>query len=127
MIARSLILQKEARAIFWPWCAVAFTGLASSLFPAPWFSGQFVSLVYSYGFLVGIPLLASLSIGMEFQGGTLSLLLSQPISRLKLWWTKFGVVLVSSLAAALVYSVGQFTIQQLSFFAPAWLIITVCS
>jgi hypothetical protein len=127
MTARAITLQKEARAIFWPWCAVAFTGLASALFPAPWFDGQLLRLVHSYGFLLGIPLLASLSVGIEFQNATLSVLLSQPVSRLKLWWTKFCVVVVASLAAAVVYGIGHFTFQRFSVFAPGWLIITVCS
>ena len=55
------------------------------------------------GFLLGIPLLATLPFGNEFQNRTFSLLLSQPISRMEIWREKLSVTAIVVFTAALVF------------------------
>jgi hypothetical protein len=92
-------MYKEARPLFWPWCAVVCAGglpLVRPLHSIAWIS--------SFGLLLGIPLLASLAFGDEFQHRTLSLLLSQPISRMEIWREKLNVTVVAVASAALILS-----------------------
>src|SRR2546426_7810057 len=133
MSSRSTILLKEARALLWPWCAVMLAGTLSLLLPfMSWFAGSLLLLVYRLGFAIGIPLLAALSLGNEFQHRTVSLLLSQPVDRMRIWNAKWSVLILAVLSSALVYAVGQWTIGQRPtawawVFASLWLIVTVCS
>jgi len=92
-------MYKEARPLFWPWCAVVLAG-ALPLF-RPLHSITWVSEV---GLFLGIPLLASVAFGDEFQHRTLSLLLSQPISRKEIWREKLSVTLIAVASAALILS-----------------------
>jgi hypothetical protein len=120
-------IYKEARPLFWPWCAVVLvvaTPLVLRLHSAVAISRA--------GFLLGIPLLATLSFGIEFQHRTLPLLLSQPAGRMKIWGEKMGVTLVAILLAALIFSLAQWTA---SFppgphgvaFAAAWIVATTAA
>jgi ABC-type transport system involved in multi-copper enzyme maturation permease subunit len=96
-------ILKEAHGLFWPWCAVMTAG-ALPLVPGPhpdWTEG-----IAFTGFFIGFPLLATLSLGNEFQHRTLSLLLSQPVSRMEIWREKLSVTLVAVLSAALVFYYG---------------------
>jgi len=91
-------ILKEARPLFWPWCAVVCAGTLPLLHaPYP------LSQVTRVGFLIGIPLLATLPFGNEFQNGTFSLLLSQPISRMEIWREKLSIAAIMVLTAALVF------------------------
>ncbi len=96
MNSRTTRVLKEARALFWPWCAVTI----AALWPlhAGW-----TEWIGPMGFFCGILLLATLSLGNEFQHRTLSLLLSQPISRMRIWGEKLSVTVVAVLSAALVF------------------------
>ena len=80
-------LLMDARALLWPWCAVAAAALLASvsyrLFP-----GLSVRNVALLGFWFGVPLLATLVLGREFQYGTLAVLLSQPLDRRRIWFEK---------------------------------------
>src|SRR5208282_722498 len=113
MHARTTRLLKEARSLFWPWCAVSVVGLLP-LFRHPWDSRfvlpQFpywvVENISSMGFFFGIPLLAALSFGNEFQHRTISLLLSQPVRRMEIWGEKLSVMIAAVVSAALVFGLG---------------------
>ena len=80
-------ILKEARPLLWPWCAVALAGALPLVYPLDW-----IALIYLVGFFA-IPLLATLSLGSEFQDGTFSLLLSQPVGRMGIWGEKLSVTL----------------------------------
>ena len=84
------------------------------------------SVVFCY---LGIPMLAILSLGNEFQQRTLSLLLSQPVSRMKIWSEKMTITLVAVLSAALVFCFAWWSAFQkdprLWLFAGIYLLATV--
>ena len=71
-------IRKEARAMLWPWCAVIFAGVMTWLRP---YDSTGLWFITSNTFLIAIPLLATIPLGMEFQHGTLPLLFSQPVAR----------------------------------------------
>ena len=121
---------KEARALFWPWCAITFAGLLP-LLPLPSGIGDVSLLIATAGFWIGIPLMATLSLGNEFQHRTLSLMLSQPVDRGRIWGEKSTVTICAVLSTLLVYApVFHGALQQEFEFwlIPAsWIVITVCS
>jgi hypothetical protein len=88
-------LEKEARALFWPWLAVI--SLAAL---------RFVWEGYSvFGLVLGVPVLAAFSFGYEFHHGTMAQLLSLPGSRMKIWAEKLMVMTlaVATASAAFAY------------------------
>jgi hypothetical protein len=95
-------LLKEARALLWPWCAVTSAG-ALDLFGFFSTAGVISHGVSLLGFWVGIPMLAALSLGNEFQHRTLPLLLSQPVSRKTIWSEKWIVLAAAVASATFVY------------------------
>lgn len=101
MTASNTRLMKEARAMFWPWCAVVMVALVSPL------ATQLNSFVLGeadiIGFYLGIPLLAVIAFGNEFQHRTASLLLAQPVDRAQIWREKLTVTLAAAVSASLVY------------------------
>jgi hypothetical protein len=119
-------ILKEARPLFWPWCAVAVAGALPLVHPFDW-----TPLIYLIGFFA-IPLLATLSLGNEFQHGTFSLLLSQPVGRMQIWGEKMSVTVVAVLSAVLVFSLA---LRATSFhpgrpqlaFAGAWIVAIIAS
>ena len=98
MTAKTTRILKEARPLFWPWCAVVCAG-ALPLLHLPHPLGEISPL----GFLLGIPLLAALPFGTEFQNRTFSLLLSQPISRTEIWREKLSIAAIVVFTAALLF------------------------
>jgi ABC-type transport system involved in multi-copper enzyme maturation permease subunit len=119
-------MMKEARALFGPWCGVVIL-CALPLFHVSHTLSE-TSVAFCY---LGIPMLATVSVGYEFQHRTLSLLLTQPVSRIQLWGEKMSVAIVAILSAALVFCIGwQSAFQQdpkLWVFAGIYLIATVPS
>ncbi len=91
-------ILKEARPLFWPWCAVTMAGAVPLVHPLHSIAG-----ISQFGFLLGIPLLATLSLGNEFEHRTLSLLLSQPIGRMEIWGEKLMVTVAAVLSAVIVF------------------------
>ena len=98
MTAKSTRILKEARPLFWPWCAVVGAGALPLLRPP-----HPLSEISRLGFDLGIPLLATLPFGNEFQHRTLPLMLSQPVSRKEIWREKLSVAAMAVLTAALVF------------------------
>src|SRR5688572_1527607 len=123
-------MMADARSLFWPWCIVAAAGFLSLFKLHPFPGGLDVEIVVGFGFCVGLPLLATLSFGNEFQFGTLSSLLSQPIDRSKIWREKFAVIVVAVLSAAIAYGFGA---QRMGWetrgitVCALWLMVTVGS
>jgi hypothetical protein len=123
---RTIRLRKEARALFGPWCGVMI------LCALPLFHVRRSLSETSVAFAcLGIPMLATLAIGSEFQHRTFSLLLSQPISRIKMWREKMSVAVVAVLSAAFVFCYGwRSELRQepkLWVFAVVYLIVTIPS
>jgi len=79
MNAKTTRILKEARPLLWPWCAVAIAGVLPLFQPL-----HSIADISSIGFFLGIPLLATLSLGNEFQHRTLSILLTQPVDRMEI-------------------------------------------
>src|SRR5271163_1593178 len=146
MNTKTTRLLKEARALFWPWCAVIIAGAlrlvelshSALTVDSPLREVRFFIEPISFlGLFLGIPLLAALSMGNEFQYRTLPLLLSQPVSRMEIWGEKFSVLLVAVLSAAIVSNFGwRAEFQQYSEFPisagvwitiGAWIIGTIAS
>jgi hypothetical protein len=101
---RAIRLKKEARSLFWPWCAVLVAGVLPALFPHSPSAAKLAVL----GFFFGTPLLATLSLGNEFYHRTFSLWLSQPADRLQLWGEKMSVMCAAVLSAGVVTMAGMF-------------------
>jgi len=126
MTAKSTRILKDARPLFWPWCAVAMAGALPLVYPFD--MASLTGLVV----LFAVPLMAALSLGNEFQHRTLSLLLSQPVGRMRIWAEKLSVTVVAILSAVLVFSLA---LRATSFhpdwkalsFAGAWIVATVAS
>jgi len=98
MNAKTTRIFKEVRSLFWPWCAVIIAGVLPLVQPY-----HPIAETSPFVCFLGIPLLASLALGNEFQYRTLSLLLSQPVNRMEIWGEKLSVTAVAVLAAALVF------------------------
>jgi len=122
----TLRISKEVRLIFWTWIAVVALALPP-LFTSDWY--RIGSLGGGIGFVIGIPLLAVIPIGSELEEGTLSLLLSQPITRIQIWLQKFAVssiaVVTSSLAFALAYRTTVLT--PVTGLAVLWVVAALCA
>jgi hypothetical protein len=102
--ARAIRLKKEARALFWPWCAIMIAGALPVLLP----HSSTAAKLNVLGFFFGIPLLATLSLGNEFYHRTFSLWLSQPASRSQLWGEKMSVMCAAVLSAGVATMIGMF-------------------
>src|SRR5271169_5130273 len=98
MTAKTMRLFKEARPLILPWCAVT----AAALLPLVK-RHEFTTSISLIGFWAGIPLLAALPLGIEFQHRTLSILLAQPVGRMEIWREKLSVTVIAVLSAALVF------------------------
>ena len=130
-------LTKEARALVWPWAAVVLAGALQWVPALAGFARDWLVFAGFIGLFLGIPLLGTLSLGHEFQHGTLPLFLSQPVERTRLWAEKLIVVPVAVGSALLVYgpklrlafSDGPFRFDEpLSQFAGAMsLMVFLCS
>src|SRR5688572_14985748 len=132
MSGHILRMRKEARALFWPWFAVMSAGLFGLMSYSVGFNEDFIELTSRLGFWIGIPLLATLSFGNEFQHGTLVLLFSQPAERSRLWMEKSGVLAVAVVSAGFVHWLAwrtdfQQATTEVMIAAIVWPIITVCS
>lgn len=116
MSAQNIRIMKEARALFWPWCGVMVLGALHMTGGAVDFGQAFTAI----GFVAGIPLLAALSFGNEFQYRTASLLLSEPVSRLEIWREKLAVMLIATISVTLVYYLAWRQVLESNLFA--WVI-----
>ncbi|MGA2171117.1 MAG: hypothetical protein ABSG62_23285, partial [Terracidiphilus sp.] len=125
MNAKTTRILKETRPLFWPWCALVLAGALALVRPL-----HSIAWMAEAGFFLGIPLLVSLPFGNEFQHRTLSLLLSQPVSRLEIWREKLKVTVVAVASAALILSLPgrgsghQMDVRRWAFVVAAIIAIT---
>ena len=88
--------RKEFRSLAWPAVLILF----ATLLAAAWSwqeagPGSLLSMqLASAAFYIGVPLLAASVFGTEFQQRTVVLLLSQPVSRTRLWLEKSTILAV---------------------------------
>ncbi|MBI3877224.1 MAG: hypothetical protein HY300_14920 [Verrucomicrobia bacterium] len=89
-------LKKEARALLPFWAAIA------GLMVVPFTFASSDRMGFTFGaYIFGCALLASVCIGHEFHHRTLGLLISQPVSRRRLWWEKMAVLGAALLSLAM--------------------------
>ncbi|HVH69641.1 MAG TPA: hypothetical protein VNB49_00840 [Candidatus Dormibacteraeota bacterium] len=125
-------LLKEARQLLWPWLAVTLGGFLSFIQIPPgkwhWSPGDVVQWILPLGTFLGVPFLATLPLGMEFQHRTFALLLAQPIERSELWRTKIFVTTAAVLPPAFIYGMSGRMSQdigpELRTMAAAWIVAT---
>jgi len=111
-----------------PWLAIT---IAAPLIMLPR-SMELMPGIFAYisaaGFWLGIPLMASLSLGNEFHYGTLSMLLSQPVDRTRVWSDKISVLTAAVMSAGLLYLIS-WRDMPVEFVAAGaiWVFVTVGS
>lgn len=108
MNVRSINLVKEARLLLSAWVVVMLAGVLSlvpvnSTVGGLNVHGMLESLV-PFGAMFGIPLLATLAFGSEFQYRTMSMLLAQPRDRREIWRAKMAVSIAAVATTAVVYA-----------------------
>jgi len=111
--ALAIQVRKEARALLPWWMGVAVTTVATGMlarrtggFPDFRYDQEvWVVMIYALGILA----VAAVSIGHELTHGTLSSLLVQPVSRLKMLATKLGVLIPAIVLLGLVGNAMLFT------------------
>jgi hypothetical protein len=134
-------IEKEIRALLWLWCGLVFTA-------ALVFFVERLELAFGFevgprmfsmaGLWLGLPLLATLSIGHEFQHRTAPLLLSQPVDRINIWREKWMVLAPAMATAAFLYiwrdvglgSPHEFSIRsdwQTRAIAIVWIVTATCT
>ena len=126
MTTKTTRILKEACPLFRPWCAMIAAGML------PLAGARDLYMVSVAVLLFGIPLLAALPLGNEFQHRTLSLLLSQPVGRMKVWGEKLSVTAVAVVTLVLLFSLA---LRATSFhpgrmglaFAGAWIVAITAS
>jgi len=111
-----------------PWCAIVIAAplimLPSSMEVLP---GIF-EFLSTASFWLGIPLMASLSLGNEFHYGTLSMLLSQPVDRTRVWSDKIVVLMAAVVSTGLLYLISWREMPGEFVAAGAiWMVVTVGS
>lgn len=106
MSAQAIRIRKEARQLFWAWALVTGAGVLALLrewWQPAWLGalpGVFEELlggdwILAVGVAFGIPLLATLPLGYEFQYRTLPVLLSGSLARTQIWREKIGITLAA--------------------------------
>lgn len=103
MNSKIIRLKKEARALLWPWCALVIAGAL----PVILLNG-YTKKLCGISFFFGVPMMAALAFGNEFQQRTFSLWVTQPLSRAQLWAEKMSVALAAALSAGLISGIGLF-------------------
>jgi hypothetical protein len=109
MTASSVRMMKEFRLLAWPWLAVTTASLLAFATVSSDLKGfqEAMSLLCQVGIFAGLPLLAALSLGAEFQYNTLGLNFAQPIDRRDVWQSKFTITVLALLLPAILFVASQ--------------------
>lgn len=107
MSSQTIAIAKEARLLLGAWVAVMLMGVVSlvpvtSTIAGLNLHGMLESLV-PFGAIFGIPLLATLAFGSEFQYRTMGMLLAQPVDRRQVWREKMALTVAAVAPATVVY------------------------
>lgn len=133
-------LKKEVRPLVLPWLTALLGAVLVLLLSREADSGQFMSFLGAlggYAFLGGVALVGSSAFGIELQHRTLSLLLTQPSHRARIWREKMLISGLGILSAALIggavhvvlsafYPLTFLTRQEMAMVA-LFLLATACS
>jgi hypothetical protein len=107
MSAQTIQLRKEARQLLFPWAVTIFAGFLSLLnlrrTEHSWSPIDLLNWIVPIGCFFAIPLLATLPLGGEFQQGTFTLLLAQPVDRQNLWRQKMVITEAAVLPATILF------------------------
>jgi hypothetical protein len=147
MTSRNPQLTKELRPLLLPWIGAVAAGSLIGL--KPLLMGDAIEYMFTgfvtYGFFGGVALVATLGIGQELQERTLPLLLTQPLSRSRIWSQKMLLITVAVTAAVLAEvallagmsnwyngeelweEVRSTFDNETLFMAACFLVVTVCS
>jgi len=98
-------LEKEVRPLMGVWAALILIGFVLIAIPKGvlGFSWDALLLGRLAGFWIGLPLVATLSMGHEFHYGTAPLLLAQPMDRRQIWREKWIALLPMVAFVAFLY------------------------
>ena len=110
MSVRAIRIAKEARLVLGAWVLVMVAGVLS-LLPVPstavaWNVHALLEALVPFGAMFGIPLLATLAFGSEFQYRTIAMLMAQPVERREIWRMKMLVSMTAVGMAAVVYALA---------------------
>jgi len=112
MSAQTIQLRKEARQLLFPWTVTIFAGFLSLLnlqrAEHSWSPIDLLNWIVPIGCFFAIPLLAALPLGGEFQQGTFTLLLAQPVDRQNLWRQKMVITVAAVLPATILFLFSAF-------------------
>ncbi len=114
---RSMQWRQEARPLAWPWILTLAAGILAIAFPVERNSvadiageaslwRQLAELILPVGTFFAIPLIATLTIGNEFQHRTLALRLSQPLPREIFWQQKVLTAIAAVVPLAILYGIA---------------------
>jgi len=107
MSAQTVQIQKEARQLLFPWTVTIFAGFLSLLnfsrSEYSWSPIDLLNWIIPVGCFFAIPLLAALPLGGEFQHGTFTLLLAQPVDRQNLWRQKMVIAVTAVLPVTILF------------------------
>src|SRR5438270_11947074 len=122
MTSQSVRMMKDFRILAWPWMAVtSAAALAHILQVSQVKYGPFdAEGMTAVGYFIGIPLLAGLVIGAEFQYRTLGLTLAQPISRAEIWRSKIIATFAAVLPTALLFGFSRNPVLHEFFHDSIW-------
>src|SRR4051812_48586222 len=125
MTATSVRMMKEFRLLAWPCLAVTAMAAmalflqANKLAWGPLNAQDLTAL----GFFAGMPLLAGLGLGSEFQYRTLGLTLAQPIERDEIWRVKNLAAVVALLLPSFLFSVSGATVLKQDWWLPVLYVV----
>src|SRR5215467_156278 len=92
--------SKELPPLAIPWGIAAVAALIRSLSPD---QESLLSALTSLSFFAGVAMLSAVSFGAEFQHRTLPLLLSQPVTRARVWREKIFLLFIVVASLPLLY------------------------
>ncbi|MFO1514877.1 MAG: hypothetical protein U1F83_18535 [Verrucomicrobiota bacterium] len=129
-------LTKELRPLLLPW-ALAATAAVGHLLARPgsaFFHGEFgdfIAGLAGLAFVLGVLVLAAMPVGAELHNRTLTLLLSQPMERARLWKEKLLAASLMITALAIVHGLATVVMGRLNLtFALLYLafaVTAICS
>jgi hypothetical protein len=118
-------VMKDVRQLAWPWAMVTLAGLLS--LTRPQLKGDLGRDVFEFAIMIGaflgIPLLAILPIGAEFQHRTFTLALAQPVARETIWRQKLILSFAAVLLPALLYLAGLRSRPNMDQIGWLWLFV----
>ncbi len=103
-------MRKEAHQLMWSWLLLTGAGVFTLFYRLivgrTYLAGNILRFVLEICILAGVPFLAALPFGSEFENRTFLLLVAQPIDRTKLWAEKQVAAIAALLPTVAVLMLG---------------------